>query len=51
MTKPPATKPSSEGGSQDKANRLMQAIVTAFQAQVKTGSANTLLTLAYSTDP
>ncbi len=37
--------------SQEKADHLVQAIESAFQEEVKRGDENTLLTLAYSTDP
>lgn len=37
-------------GEQDKAGHLAQAIGIAFQERIKKGNADTLLTLAYSTD-
>jgi len=39
------------GKDQGKADCLVQTIEAAFQAQAKVGNENTLLTLAYSTDP
>lgn len=46
-TKPVITAEKDQG----KANRLIQAIEAAFQARAKVGNEDTLLTLAYSTDP